>query len=148
MNHRVNYIALTSYDNKIVDGKKVCLNCDNFVIKPFRRYCSKECSHDFFVKNSHTALRYKLAKECNHECKHCGIKITDSTYVLDHVIPIACGGEEFNESNLQILCSECNKIKTKKDMADIASCRFKERMLSNNKNLLDLLKLVESGTNE
>jgi len=50
-----------------------------------------------------------------------------SKYVVDHIIPIATGGEEWSLENLQTLCKDCNKIKTKNDMGDIARLRIKEQ---------------------
>ncbi len=44
-------------------------------------------------------------------------------YIADHIIPIALGGPEFDLNNIQLLCDECNKIKTAKDAADIAKRR-------------------------
>lgn len=46
---------------------------------------------------------------------------------MDHIIPIALGGPEFDEANLQFLCPECNKIKTAKDMKLIALQRRNEK---------------------
>ena len=37
-------------------------------------------------------------------------------FIGDHILPICLGGEEFDESNVQILCVECSKEKTKRDM--------------------------------
>jgi 5-methylcytosine-specific restriction endonuclease McrA len=46
------------------------------------------------------------------------------TLVIDHIKPIAIGGEMWDINNLQTLCPECNKIKTAADMGDIG--RFKD----------------------
>src|SRR3990167_6234371 len=46
--------------------------------------------------------------------------LNESMLILDHINPIALGGDEFNEDNLQILCLECNKVKTAKDFTEIA----------------------------
>jgi len=43
----------------------------------------------------------------------------------DHIIPISVMGEEYNLDNVQTLCIECNKIKTKEDMKKIALYRKK-----------------------
>jgi hypothetical protein len=51
-----------------------------------------------------------------------------SKYVVDHIKPIAMSGNEWDIENLQTLCKECNKIKTKKDMGDIAKLRLKEKL--------------------
>jgi 5-methylcytosine-specific restriction endonuclease McrA len=41
-------------------------------------------------------------------------------YVLDHIRPIAMGGDQWARENLQVLCETCNKIKTAADMGKIA----------------------------
>ncbi len=48
-------------------------------------------------------------------------------FIGDHIIPIALGGDEWDLNNIQTLCLACNKIKTSKDMKDIAIQRKKER---------------------
>ncbi len=60
--------------------------------------------------------------------------------IVDHIKPIALGGEEFDLDNLQTLCLKCNKIKTAKDMKDIAKQRRKEKEQSNNKIIKGLLE--------
>lgn len=45
----------------------------------------------------------------------------------DHIIPIALGGEEFDLNNVQTLCLTCNKIKTSKDLKNIAKQRRREK---------------------
>jgi hypothetical protein len=47
--------------------------------------------------------------------------------IADHIVPIAIGGEEYDLSNVQTLCIDCNKIKTKKDMKEIALYRKKNK---------------------
>ena len=56
--------------------------------------------------------------------------VDESKLILDHINPIALGGAEFDESNLQILCWECNKIKTRKDHAEIAKARKLEKIMN------------------
>ena len=48
---------------------------------------------------------------------------------MDHILPISLGGEEFEQSNLQLLCGPCNKVKTKQDMANIGKQRKVEKVL-------------------
>lgn len=40
----------------------------------------------------------------------------DSYYDVDHIIAIVNGGEQWDEKNLQVLCTDCHKVKTKADM--------------------------------
>ena len=48
----------------------------------------------------------------------------------DHIIPIAMGGGEWDIDNVQTLCIECNKIKTKGDAGKIAILRTKEKFMN------------------
>ena len=47
----------------------------------------------------------------------------DSKLIADHIIPISLGGDEWEINNIQTLCIDCNKIKTKKDAKKIAIAR-------------------------
>jgi 5-methylcytosine-specific restriction endonuclease McrA len=138
VNKRRGYIPLGSYTVKTVDGVKLCLNCEKPVAKGRRRYCSPECFIDFFVKNRHNELRDKIARQKDYFCCSCNKKIPDRNhFILDHILPIALGGAEFDESNLQILCIECDKVKTAKDMTLIAKRRRDERILSGGQKKID-----------
>lgn len=54
-------------------------------------------------------LRYQLARR-QPTCAHCGAYL-DSTFVRDHVVPLAEGGLDA-ESNVQALCQQCSDAKT------------------------------------
>lgn len=41
-------------------------------------------------------------------------------FILDHIRPIAMGGDQWDARNLQVLCSRCNRIKTARDLRAIA----------------------------
>lgn len=47
----------------------------------------------------------------------------DKSPEVDHIIPIALGGESIGFDNHQVLCHECHKNKTKTDVGDIAKAR-------------------------
>lgn len=49
--------------------------------------------------------------------------VTFKSFVADHILPIALGGPEFDLNNIQLLCEDCNKKKTAKDVVDIARRR-------------------------
>lgn len=127
---RRGYIPLDSYNNKFDNnGNKLCLNCGNIITKKRqRRYCSGDCRWAFMTKNDHNMLKTKLCKERNFTCADCKQKYRrEYELILDHIKPIAIGGAEFDENNLQVLCIECNKIKTKEDMKQIAIQRRIEK---------------------
>lgn len=88
------------------------------------RCCSTTCTEKFgdltFIWQY---FRLKIFERDNYTCVKCGEKTRD--LIGDHIIPIAIGGEEYELDNVQTLCKPCNKIKTKKDMAEIALYRKK-----------------------
>lgn len=64
--------------------------------------------------------------QADFTCSKCGYHSDKKTmyeqaseFVVDHILPIAMGGAEFDEDNLQVLCVECDKKKTAKDMPKI-----------------------------
>jgi 5-methylcytosine-specific restriction enzyme A len=53
---------------------------------------------------------------CEPLCRRCGqhdiVRLAD---MVDHVLPIASGGERLEPSNLQSLCNPCHGAKTRED---------------------------------
>jgi 5-methylcytosine-specific restriction enzyme A len=49
------------------------------------------------------------------KCESCGDTPPDHMLHLDHIKPLAQGGEPFNTKNLQILCVICHGKKTAKE---------------------------------
>jgi|GEM_PF-1132073 len=102
--------------------------------------CSTECTEIFWkemvICTSWQDLREKVLKRDNYRCVKCGSNGRDNTnfgrveLIADHIVPIALGGDEWDINNIQTLCSECNKIKTKEDMRKIAIARRKDKHLS------------------
>ena len=69
-------------------------------------------------------MKTKLFVKRNKTCEHCKTTVKfEGELILDHIEPISTGGAEFDEDNLQLLCKFCNKIKTAKDMKNIALAR-------------------------
>lgn len=118
-----------------------CPNCGKPKVEWNRRTdwlcCSKECSQEFYsdkstIQSWETTKR-KAFKRDNYTCVKCGKRFVNtygneefadtSNLIGDHIIPIAIGGDEFYVDNVQTLCVDCNKIKTKQDMKDIANYR-------------------------
>jgi 5-methylcytosine-specific restriction protein A len=64
------------------------------------------------------------AKDNGGKCENpgCGAFLSFSKYHYDHVIPDQMGGEATLE-NCQVICFACHKIKTRKDVADIAKAK-------------------------
>ena len=88
--------------------------------------CSAKCNRVFWKKHAifgWADLRGKVFDRDNNTCSNCGLKCLASDLVADHIRPIALGGAQWEMDNIQTLCGACNRIKTKKDAADIARQR-------------------------
>jgi 5-methylcytosine-specific restriction endonuclease McrA len=125
---RTRHIKLSTYPPKQnAEGAFVCLNCEAPVIrKRAKKYCSRECTDEFFTKNNHGRLRSKLIKLAKRSCQLCLRTYPKAQLILDHKIPIALGGPEFDEANLQIICVACNRVKTREDRLQIGAARRRE----------------------
>ena len=94
--------------------------------------CSSQCGEKFKYL-SWSELRGKIIIRDNftcHACKLQGVRKLESgkwyrgkELVADHIVPIALGGLQWDENNLQTLCKACHKIKTKEDMIKIWSLK-------------------------
>lgn len=51
--------------------------------------------------------RYEVLRRDNHTCRYCGGTAPDVTLTVDHVTPIALGGND-DPSNLVAACRDCN----------------------------------------
>ena len=81
-------------------------------IKPFENMSE---DNGFYSSPAWKKLR-KMYREKHPLCRHCaeaGI-ITPSKHV-DHIVPIAKGGEALSWENLQALCLRCHAKKTQAD---------------------------------
>jgi hypothetical protein len=80
----------------------------------------KETSKDFFKSRSWLELRYKVLKKYGAKCMCCGATRADGVQIhVDHIKPrIKFPVLELEESNLQVLCSNCNIGKSYKDDTD------------------------------
>ena len=126
---RKNHINLGDIPKKKdAEGRVICLNCDKILSGRQIKYCGKECADDWMCKHSHQWMRARLIKRVDWICNHCHKKFDSSQLILDHITPIALGGEEFDEKNMQILCVSCNKIKTKQDFGHIAEAKRSNKL--------------------
>lgn len=56
-------------------------------------------------------LRFEILRRDNHACRYCGGTAPDVKLTVDHVVPVALGGEDVPE-NLVTACAGCNSGKT------------------------------------
>lgn len=52
-------------------------------------------------------LRFEILRRDEHACQYCGAKAPDVTLQIDHVVPVALGGDD-KPTNLVTACKDCN----------------------------------------
>lgn len=62
-------------------------------------------------KNITKRLRFEILRRDNNACRYCGATAPDVELVVDHVLPVALGGQTVAE-NLAAACKDCNSGKT------------------------------------
>ena len=74
------------------------------------------------------------------------VEESTNNLIADHIKPIALGGDEWDMENIQTLCNDCNKIKTKQDQADIGKLRRQEKLIESGQQMLTpILDRVRNG---
>ena len=108
--------------------ERSCTLC-GLAVQPPRFTWHKEC---WQALEPHTSIgftkvcRAELRKTVGH-CRSCDKKT--KSYQFDHIVPVALGGSNLPE-NIQLLCLDCHKQKTKEDMHAIRMNRQKLKLLS------------------
>ena len=93
--------------------------------------CRPSCTAEYWGRQPTIAeMKGRVLAEQEGRCAHCGKEIPERSApqgpgsshhcVMDHIRPIAMGGDQWARENLQVLCRRCNRIKTARDMGDIA----------------------------
>jgi len=78
------------------------------------------------------SVKERLYKEQNGLCNGCGIEFNIWNMETDHIIPRAKGGGDYYE-NYQLLCSNCNKIKSKNTMESLRTkIATRKKLIDNN----------------
>ena len=130
MTHReYRRMALTPEEKERLD-RRACPVCgterENFQPRNRTAVCCKPaCSEIFWHQQRPTVagMRRLIYKEQDGKCAACHQPLPpqyDSSYILDHIRPIAMEGDQWARENLQVLCERCNKQKTARDMGRIA----------------------------
>lgn len=131
------YPDWSKYRNRF--GKGFCGYCGTKLTGRRRLWCSDECTTAIHSQGKYWQTIRRRFIRLHPKCAHCGILEPGyDGWIVDHIIPIAIGGDEFDEDNLQVLCSDCNKIKTANDMKDIALQRRNEKELE--RYVLDIIE--------
>lgn len=98
------------------------------------RCCSTKCTEKYeelYTTYSQADMREKVLKRDKYKCVKCGYWSKGQYHPdleADHITPIALGGDEWDLDNLQTLCNDCHRIKTKEDIRKIAQLRKIEKL--------------------
>lgn len=144
---RINWAWNLTQEQKQRISSRECPNCGKHKSEWTRRTdwtcCSKKCTGEFYENLAvldWSKVRIKAFKRDNYTCQYCGKKFEPpygaNQLIADHIVPIAVGGEEFDINNVQTLCIDCNKIKTKRDAQRIAKFRRREKELKFDINMM------------
>jgi 5-methylcytosine-specific restriction endonuclease McrA len=93
--------------------------------------CRPSCTAEYWGRQPTIAeMKQRVLAEQEGKCAHCGEEIPEPSAqqdrsashpcVMDHIRPLAMGGDQWARENLQVLCRRCNRIKTARDMGEIA----------------------------
>ena len=82
-----------------------------------------ECSNQRSLMT--TQLRNQIIERDQGVCQICGKKCQRSEIEIDHIIPVSKGGKT-TLSNLQVLCSKCNRKKSNKILSSLTYLESKK----------------------
>ena len=149
--HRV--IVPPEYEQRIAAGQCAVCGIPKSDWPQGRPRSAKTCSKDHgeeYQKNriwGWGQLKDRVHQRDNFTCVRCGLRptkmvrysslpgareheeIDHAKLVADHIIPIAIGGPQWDINNIQTLCEDCNKAKTRGDQGEIAVERKKDKAI-------------------
>lgn len=106
---------VSDFENKAVDGQKICRNCSNHVAESRRHYCSSSCTEEFNHNHDWYWVRKDVLRRDKYKCSICLKRYRKRELDVDHIIPVRMGVDPFDKKNLRVLCEQCHKAKTKLD---------------------------------
>jgi hypothetical protein len=77
----------------------------------------------FMSSLSTKMIRKALFGRDGEHCAYCNAKLSHKTATIDHVIPISQGGSRGSLLNMVLACSNCNNVKTDKDLIEYLRSR-------------------------
>jgi len=90
-----------------------CVECQRALPSHRTPYCSRRCRwmfHGHYFWDS--ARSYVLLRD-RYTCRICGQRLRARQLDVDHIVEIARGGPALEFSNLQTVCRDCHRAKTR-----------------------------------
>ena len=92
------------------DGKPRCRVCGDRTIGR-QTFCGPRCLRDFFMQTDWGRVRQVVYVRDGGICMKCGRRVSSRGFHVDHIVPLAHGGDEWALDNLELACAECNTQK-------------------------------------
>ncbi len=89
-------------------------------------YCSRNCQWKFHGHYFWDAARIYVKRRDRYICAHCRRRFRSKELEVDHIVEIARGGPALEYANLQTLCRECHRAKTREYLGAIARSRAED----------------------
>lgn len=96
------------------EGRMLCRMCGKRTRDNRHTFCSPRCRRDFFMQTDWNLVREVIYLRDGGICMKCGKRVNKKNFHVDHIIPIANGGAEWDLNNLELSCPQCNLQKGKK----------------------------------
>jgi len=97
---------------KDAQGRRLCRVCGKTLSGRRTSFCGRECLRDFFMGTDWKRVRRVVYERDGGICMICGSRIRrHQKFHVDHIVPLSKGGAEFDLTNLQLACPQCNLYK-------------------------------------
>jgi len=131
LNHQIitkekNNISLNTKDLSFSQRQKIKTLCDQKLNHFLESRGLKLWDYRLIDNPVPDSLRYKVLRDSGYRCELCGATKYDRPLDVDHIIPRSKKGKT-EESNLQVLCSKCNRSKGNKDRTDFRDTEFVDK---------------------
>jgi hypothetical protein len=105
-------------------AQRKCAYCEALLSDRRKIFCDYRCRRIFNRKFSYFVVtwrqvRYRTLRRDHWSCVKCGRRARE----VDHIIPLALGGSEFEVANCQSLCRACHIKKTVGEIRNRAAKR-------------------------
>jgi 5-methylcytosine-specific restriction endonuclease McrA len=101
---------------KNTQGRLLCRMCGDLTFGR-HTFCGPRCLRDFFMQTDWNRVRQVVYIRDGGICMKCDRKVSKNNFHVDHIVPLAAGGDEWDLSNLEVSCPECNLQKgTREDV--------------------------------
>ena len=89
-------------------GRYLCRVCGSLTLDRRQTFCSPRCLRDFFMQTDWKRVRKVVYVRDGGICMKCGRRVHAKNFHVDHIVPLSRGGSEWDLSNLELSCMECN----------------------------------------